>query len=320
MRILFFAFFLFSSFQPLVGGEVEISQHEDCFRIKINGNLFTEWQMKAWSVPYLYPVIGPDGENITRNFPMVSGVAGESQDHPHHRSIRFSHRDVNGASFWAPDTPGDLKARIDLIEVKKLSSGSSGELVLINSWKINQEEILKETLRLAFYPIDNREVLMDFDSHLTATIKDVTFGDNKDGGMGIRVAGTMVVKDPKTKSGTGTIINSNGETNDKAWGKRAAWADYSGPSRAGNLVGIAIFDHPSNFRFPTHWHARDYGLITANRFGTGHFEKSEGAKMGDGNHTIKKGESLNLRHRFFFHHGDASKANVAAQYEAYVKQ
>ncbi len=320
MKTLVFAFILFGSVSPLIGSEVQISQHEDCFRIKIDGNLFTEWQMKAWSVPYLFPVIGPDGENITRNFPMIAGVEGESQDHPHHRSIRFSHRDVNGASFWAPDTPGDLKARIDLVEVKKMSSGISGELIFVNSWKINTEGILKETVRLAFFPLDNREVLMDYDSNLTATLKDVTFGDNKDGGLGIRVASTMVVKHTKTKTGAGTIINSNGETNDEAWGKRAKWADYSGPSRAGNLVGVAIFDHPSNFRFPTHWHARDYGLLTANRFGTGHFEKALGSKMGDGAYTIQKGESLNLRHRFFFHHGDASKAKVSARYESYVKE
>ncbi|MDF1814995.1 MAG: PmoA family protein [Verrucomicrobiales bacterium] len=320
MKVRLFVVFLFLVGAVPAFSEVSISQHEDCFRIEIDGKLFTEWQMKAWSVPYLYPVIGPNGENITRNYPMKKGVEGESQDHPHHRSIRFSHRDINGASFWSPDTsPKDRQARIDLVEVKKMESGPVGELIFVNSWKINGEEILSETVRLRFEPLPNREVLMDYDTTLTATGGDATFGDNKDGGMGMRVASTMVVKGHKTKQpGKGTIINSEGNKNTDAWGKRAKWADYSGPGPSGKTVGIAMFDHPENFRHPVHWHARDYGLMTANRFGTGHFEKKQGAKMGDGDYTIKKGETLPLRHRFFFHHGDAAAAGVADQYKVYI--
>lgn len=303
----------------LLSGDVKISQLDDRFRVEIDGELFTEWQMGDWAVPYLYPVIGPDGENITRHYPMKSGVEGESQDHPHHRSIRFSHRDINGASFWSPDRPtNDKSTKIDLVEVKSMKSGETGELILENSWKINDEEIMRETFRLAIHPLPNREVLMDFDTKLVATGGDVTFGDNKDGGMGIRVASTMAVKHHKTKEGKGTIQNSNGELNAAAWGKRADWADYYGPGRSGKVVGIAIFDHPENFRHPVHWHAREYGLMTANRFGTGHFEKQQGAKMGDGAHTVKKGDSLDLKHRLYFHHGSTEEAGVAKRYADYV--
>ena len=299
--------------------DVQITQKDDGFEVKIDDELFTKWETRAWTVPYLYPVVGPDGKNITRHYPMRSGVEGESQDHPHHRSIRFSHRDVNGASFWSPDRPQNgLEAKIDLLGVEKMESGRIGELVLVNSWKIDGREILEEKVRLTFIPLENREVLMDYDVSLTAK-EDVTFRDNKDGGMGMRVASTMVVQHRDTGEGKGTIVNSNGDRDAAAWGKRAKWADYSGPGYSGKTVGIALFDHPSNFRHPVHWHARTYGLMTANRFGTGHFEAKQGAKMGDGDHTIKQGETLTLRHRFFFHHGDAESAGVAGRYEEYVK-
>ncbi len=33
--------------------------------------------------PYFYPLIGPTGEGVTRNFPMSEGVADEAaEDHP----------------------------------------------------------------------------------------------------------------------------------------------------------------------------------------------------------------------------------------------
>lgn len=318
MRVLW-SLVLFCLPFTVVFADVQITRQDDGFEVKIDGDLFTKWETQAWAVPYLYPVIGPDGKNITRHYPMKPGVEGEAQDHPHHRSIRFSHRDVNGASFWSPDRPQNgLTVKVDLEEVKQIESGAEGSLVLVNSWKVGGREILKETVRLHFIPLPRREVLMDYDITLEA-LEDVTFGDNKDGGMGMRVASTMVVAHRETKTGKGTIVNSNGDRDAAAWGKRAKWADYSGPGCSGKTVGIALFDHPSNFRHPVHWHARTYGLMTANRFGTGHFEAKQGARMGDGDHTIRKGESMTLRHRFFFHHGDAESAGVADRYADYVE-
>jgi len=36
----------------------------------------------------------------------------------------------------------------------------------------------------------------------------------------------------------------------------------------GETLGVAIFNHPPSFRHPTSWHARTYGLFTANCFGS----------------------------------------------------
>ncbi len=318
----------FTAVPAATAGEVTIEQLDDRFRVSIDGELFTEWQLKAWKVPYLYPVIGPNGENITRHYPMKDGVAGESQDHPHHRSIRFSHRKVNGLSFWAPDNnTGDRTCSIVLDKVEKMQSGETGELIFWNNWIGDDKQLLRERVHLVFHPLADREVLMDYDNELFADDVPVTFEDDKDGGMGIRVAATMRVEDRKEKGakagddvskvGQGTIVNSDGLMNDEAWGKRAKWCDYSGPDASGKTVGVAIFDHPSNLRFPTHWHARTYGLLTANRFGKGVFEKSSGATLGEGDYTIEPGKSLALRHRFFFHHGDAAAADVAAKYSDY---
>ena len=58
-------------------------------------------------------------------------------------------------------------------------------------------------------------------------------------------------------------MNSAGNRDNDAWGKRADWCDYFS-EHDGKVYGVAIFDHPQNLRHPTWWLARDYGLFGAN--------------------------------------------------------
>lgn len=324
--------------QSALSAAVTVSELSDRIRVEINGELFTEWRHKEWVAPYLYPVTGPTGENITRNFPMQTGVAAEEQDHPWQRSIRFAHSDVNGFNFWW--APGKALAghsvEIKLERIESMRSGETGEVVLWNQWLGNGEVMMREKVRLCFTPLEKREVLMDFDVEFQASNGPVVFGDKRDGGLLARVAGTMKVEDEKGNKFNGAIVNSRGDRNADAWGKRAEWVDYSGPDAAGRPIGIALFDHPSNLRFPTHWHARTYGLMTANRFGTDHFKgnysdhknlvcKPAGTNCPacashSGDYTLPAGAALTLRNRFFFHHGDAQAASVAEKYRAYASE
>ena len=51
-------------------------------------------------VPYLWPVRGPGGIEMTRAFPVAPARDGEAKDHPHHTSMWLAHGDVNGHDFW----------------------------------------------------------------------------------------------------------------------------------------------------------------------------------------------------------------------------
>jgi|GEM_PF-1200435 len=302
--------------------DVRLTELDDRIRVEIAGKLFTEWRHKEWLGPYFYPVIGPNGEGITRNYPMKDGVPNEAQDHPHHRSLRFAHNDVNGLNFWywRPGRERELSnAEIKLEKIQKLSSGKTGEFVLWNRWLDGDKTVLRLRMHARFIPLENRQVLMDYDVKLFAGNEPVTFGDSKDGGMYVRVAGTMKVQAHRAAGSTqfkGSILNSRGHRDADAWGKRAEWVDYYGPDASGNTVGIAMFDHPDNLRFPTHWHARTYGLLAANRFGSQKFDP-EAAIVGD--YTIPAKQSLELRHRFYFHHGDTESAKVAEHYRVYTQ-
>jgi hypothetical protein len=152
---------------------------------------------------------------------------------------------------------------------------------------------------------------MDFDITIHASNGKVVLGDTKEGSMAIRLAPTMRVEG---KVGKGHIINSEGHRDGAAWGKRAAWCDYYGPVN-GDIVGVAIFDHPKNPKHPTWWHVRTYGLFAANPFGVHNFESKP---RGTGDITIQAGKSLTFRYRFYFHKGDAKQAQVAKHYRQYA--
>ena len=131
--------------------------------------------------------------------------------------------------------------------------------------------------------------------------------------MGIRMAPEFRLRG---KVARGTCLNSEGVIGKPIWGKRASWISYWAMFDEEN-VAISIFDHPSNPRHPTWWHARDYGLVAANPFGQHDFEsKPEGA----GNMNLKLGESVTFSYRFLFHLGDPQKSGLSQKYIEWSKE
>jgi hypothetical protein len=158
---------------------------------------------------------------------------------------------------------------------------------------------------------------IDFQISIHASHGDVTFGDTKEGTMGIRMHPLLRLQNDERRgnhTAKGKAINSEGVEGKAVWGKRAKWVDYWAPI-GGNTVGIAIFDHPSNPRHPTWWHARYYGLVTANPFGIHDFEKKP---PGTGDMLIKSGDSVLFRYRFLFHSGDVNQANIVGEYASFA--
>ncbi len=290
---------------------VMITRLADRLRVEINGQLFTEYFYKDVPRPYCYPLIGPGGVAMTRNFPMKN-VPGETQDHPHHRSLWFAHGSVNGHDFWSEQKDFGKTVHEDFLEVK--SGAKVGVIRERNKWVAADGTVVctdERTLRF-YNPGTAHERLIDFEITLKASQGDVTFGDTKEGTMAVRVAETMRLK---SEPEHGHIVNSNGVRDDQTWGKRADWCDYYGPVE-GKTVGIAIFDHPQNPRHPTWWHVRDYGLFAANPFGLHDFEKQQPKDAGQ--LTVPAGQSLTFRYRVYLHEGDEQQASVAEHYRQYV--
>jgi hypothetical protein len=295
---------------PKGQGKVEIKEQPGKLRIEIGGKLFSEYVYEKTSRPFLYPIIGPTGAGMTRNWPMKE-EGKEEHDHPHHKSWWYAHGDVNGIDFWSEAKGAGKTVHDGFVEVK---SGDVGIIKSKNKLVAPDGKALATDVRtLKIYNVQDA-AMFDFEITTTASNGDLTFGDTKEGTAALRLAETMRNKQ-KSGPGEGHIINSEGVKDGETWGKRAKWVDYYGPVE-GKTVGVAMFDHPKNPRFPTWWHVRDYGLFAANPFGLHDFEKKE---KGAGNMVVKAGESVTFRYRFYFHKGNEMDAKVTEQFAEFAK-
>lgn len=309
--------------------EVKLTRADDRVRVEIGGKLFTEYVFKGAPKPFLYPVLAADGTELMRHFPMKKDVPGEVMDHPHHRSLWFTHGAVNGVDFWAESelAKPDQKRQGKIVSenVEHSSKGGVGEIRARNKWvgPDGTVHLTDETTIRLRGTADAR--FLDYEVTLKAPAdKPVVFGDTKEGSMAIRVPLWMtpphsysVNKQRHKHEGQGVIINAEGTKNDDTWGKQSTWVDYHGP-KGGKVYGIAMFDHPKNPRHPTWWHVRSYALFAANPFGKHDFEPAHKSNPKAGDLTIPAGGSTTFRWRFYFHEGDEKAGKVAERYKEYA--
>ena len=268
--------------------------------------------------PFFYPFIGPTGANMTRHWPQTDLKEGEAGDHIHHRGIWYGLGNVNGLDFW--HFPGTKKGksfgRILHRGVNKTNlSGGKITIGTKSDWVDHETGavVCQDQREFTFSHGTGGALYLDVVITLTASHGDVLIKDDKEGAWSIRVPATMRLEGKAAKGG---IVNSKGESGRDAWGKRAKWVQYFGPDENGKEAGIAILDHPKNLRHPTWWHARYYGLFTANPFGQGNFESKTAKEAGD--FTIKSGESLTFRYRTVFHRGGKGAIDLHAEFENYA--
>ena len=297
--------------------EVVLAPKADEVAVSIGGAHFTTYRYgKELARPHLYPVIGPYGDGITRR--LARPEDGRAMDHHHHRSIWISHGEVNSFNNWAE---GESHARTVHREFEALESGPAlGRIVAKGVWVGSDgwvgphrtNELLTERAEWTFYntPADVR--IIDLHVTLTAINMDILFGDTKEGGL----ASVRVEESMEVRAGQGGKIENGigGLNEDETWGKQAPWCDYSGPVN-GKIGGIAIMDHPDSFRYPTYWHVRNYGLMTANPFGLSHYYNDPKRR---GYHVLSPGESLIGIYRFYIHKGDASEAGLRERYHDFA--
>jgi len=306
-----FAYLLFFNFSFILNAsDISIVRENGKLIIRAGDDLFTQYIYKdeKRSKPVLYPVIGPLETPLTRKYPLEEKSEGEESDHPHHASLWYTHGDVNGVDFWAI---GKNKGKIihqEFLEIKGNSFTSS------NFWKDGEgKTICQDQRTLSFYEFDQNERAIDIEITLMATVEDLVLGDTKEGSMGIRMAPEFRLRG---KVARGSCLNSEGIVGKSIWGKRASWVSYWAKFDKQNMA-ISIFDHPSNPRHPTWWHARDYGLVAANPFGQHDFERKP---KGTGDMKLSLGEKVSFKYGFLFHLGDPLDSNVAQKYLEWSKE
>ncbi len=292
-------------------GPWEVSEIDGGHRISLDGKHVADYRTDLSNKPIVWPILAENGAHLTRAYPLAERP-GEQKDHPHHTGMWFSQEGVGGGNFWHAG-----KAKQVHQEYLEVSGGDRVTIVTRNDWIDEQgEKVAEDVRRLVFLSLGQLRAI-DFDLVLTATERDIKIDDSKEGTFAIRVPSTMFV-DRKDGPG-GTILNSERQKDNAAWGKPARWVSYFGevtlPDDSTDTAGITIMNHPSSFRFPTHWHVRTYGLFAANPFGLKDFRVQPPQ---DGTTELEKGESLNFNYRVVFHRGTPQEAAIQQLYQRYA--
>lgn len=288
---------------------VELQERDHQVAISVGGKLFTVYHYApGLPRPFFYPMLTSSGLRVTRGYPMEV-FPEETRDHRHHRSVWTAYGDVNGVDNWSEEGEHGWIRHQRFTQF--FFGPVCGGFTALNLWTDHKgNPILEESRECQVWNLPEGPRFMDLTLTFSAPYGDVKFGDTKEGGLlSVRVASSMDV------SRGGRIENSEGGINEEqTWGRQARWCDYSGPV-AGQWAGIALFDHPSNFRHPTYFHVRNYGLMTANPFGISVFERRKDL---DGSYTIKRGEALTFRYRLVVHLGTPQEVQLETLYQSWV--
>jgi hypothetical protein len=235
-----------------------------------------------WLKPFFYPILTVSGRELSRGWP-VQPRPGDAQDHAWHRGLWWGHGRINGVDFWR-EQGRDKSGRIEreaLITPAGLKLGTVRQKL-----KVTQGGGLR---------------FIDAAITLRAGVE-LTFGDTDDGGFGIRL------REEFREDRGGVVRNAEGKRGTKeCWGRPSRWTDYSCA-----LGGVAMFDHPANFRHPTPWHARGYALNSANPFAWRSFDKS----VPEGKHVLAAGERMLFRYRVMIYE---KPVEVEEQYRAWAR-
>jgi hypothetical protein len=188
----------------------------------------------------------------------------------------FNYGDVNGLDFWnnsyaIPDSDKNKYGSIFHEEILGMDE-EKGQFSFKATWRDpGGIALLEETTRFTFAQKGNTRYI-DRETNLKA-LQNIAFTDNKEGLVAIRVArelelpsdkpdvftdseGNVTVMAVLNNEGvTGNYLGNEGARGESVWGTRNEWVRLSGVIE-GEVVSIALIDHPGNVGFPTYWHAR----------------------------------------------------------------
>jgi len=314
--------------------KVELVKGANKVDVVIGGKLFTSYVYgDELAKPVLVPVRTPSGIEVTRRHPLVE-LEGGTDDHLHHVGIFFTVDGVNGTKFWNNVKP---PPQIRHIKTTETAGGvGKGELSTIAHWIDNKGKVVLEEKRSMVFLAGEHEdeYAIDFSMALTAQDSKVVFEDIEEGMFAIRLADCLREKGsgvlprlgtplPKESiSGTGRYFSSNGdETAKNVWGKRARWVALQGVKQ-GKVVGVAILNHPESINYPTYWHARNYGLFSANPLGQGDFQRQSRYKKNPViplRLTLEPGKSVHFRFLVIIYEGIRTQEQLEDRFKVFVK-
>ncbi len=276
---------------------ISFDQADHRIEISLGGSdLMTFHHGTDYPKPVINPILTPGGANMLRQ-PTAAWSEGE---HPWQRGLTLMQGSINGVDCWN-ERDRETFGRTEQDAMTVHHGPVSLVIASHNSWYQGNRKLMTDSRWYRVFASERSAAVLDIALTLKASEGPLTFGDTKEAGfLCIRVNPTMNV------NAGGTMRNVYGAADEKGcWSLPSHWMDYYGP--VGNEVaGFAIFDNPENFRYPTTWHVRGYGLFAPNCW------------MFKPDHHLKAGEELTFRWRVIIHTGDTESAGIPAKFLDYV--
>jgi hypothetical protein len=256
---------------------------------------------------HIHPLNAPGTEYALTRFRPV--------DHPWQYGVFFGLNDVNGYDFWScgdavypPETRGATRHRPPPA-IK--ATDHSIEIRMVNDWLgPHGEPVLQElqTIQVAAQDFEH-SYSVDLGWRLSASHGDIQIGGSSYGGLAARLVGARATK---------RHLSSEGRSGEDCAEQPARWVSVAQPvdgvgtwSRETResyaYAGLAIFDHPDNFRFPNRWRVDADGLINP-------------APALAGGFSIPNGGALSLRYRLFVFTGAGDPAQIEDAYSTWSAQ
>ena len=250
--------------------------------------------------PYLHPLRLPGG-------PVMTGLS--PKDHPWHRALWFSWKSIAGTNFWEfrdlKDPQSEPAGRTERSGPEDVETSERGaDIGLDIEYRVGSDVLVREKRRIAIEtPRPDGSYAIDWRGTFTAAGRDVELGkDTGYAGLFFRAAADWKQL---------RYLNSEGRAGMDVHQASAKWIDLSGVAApAFGPMGVAIFDHPANPRFPNPWwrdrSSDDDGI---GYIGTG--------LLFSGPMILEAGVPVTLRYRILVHKGWMRGADLEAEFRRF---
>ncbi len=236
--------------------------------------------------PYTHPIVAPDGKGVlTETSP---------SHHPHQTGLYVGFLKVNGRDYFH-NRGSDAYRRVEF--KRPTIDDREARWSVVYDWLgADGSSVLEETQRWTFEDHGDHYVL-DLDWVGRAS-QDVVFAQHDYGGLFLRM--------PWTAKSGGDAVNSEGQSNRQAEGRKARWVDVGVPISGRKDRGhVAILDHPKNPGHPVTWRVDD-------QLGIG--PAPSRAK----DWSIPVGRNVHLRYRLLVNTGALDKERVDTAWKEYA--
>lgn len=242
--------------EPGVAGVAKLGfeTEGDLLHIRLGQVRLASYMMKSGLIrrPAFINLRTVRGVEVTRPFPVREKDPKKGGDHPDmHPGVWLGFGDVNGTDFWR--NQGAVE-HVKFLQKPGIENGVAGFTTLNRFVTAEGVELGHQILKAVIRP-QAEGWRLSLETTLDGGEGELSLGAQEEMGLGVRMAGPWI-----EKSG-GLVISSLGDRGARAaWGKEAAWWDYSGP---GGGPGALLAPAPTNPL--TCWgHTRDYGVMVAN--------------------------------------------------------